>query len=112
MKSRNPVSAAERNGGRNFLNFLLKQGKIQIDCHRACRFYEEIHDHGNKEKYCGQSRISLCGAGSLFYYAVSDSASDPFVVHDPVYRNWKSRFLQSDPAFGAAGIPKLDVEYY
>ena len=45
MKSRNPVSAAERNGGRNFLNFLLKQGKIQIDCNRACRFYEErIHE--------------------------------------------------------------------
>ena len=72
----------------------------------------DIHDHGNKEKSCGQSRISLCAAGSLFHYAVSDSASDPFVVHDPVYRNWKSRFLQSDPAFGAAGIPKLDVEYY
>ena len=72
----------------------------------------DIHDHGNKEKYCGQSRISLCGTGGVFYYAVSDSASDPFVVHDPVYRNWKSRFLQSDPAFGAAGIPKLDVEYY
>lgn len=45
MKSRNPVSAAERKGGTNFLNFLLKQGKIQIDCHRACRFYEErIHE--------------------------------------------------------------------
>ena len=99
MKSRNPVSAAERNGGRNTRKGYMNE---TID----------IHDHGNKEKYCGQSRISLCGAGSLFYYAVSDSASDPFVVHDPVYRNWKSRFLQSDPAFGAAGIPKLDVEYY
>lgn len=45
MKSRNLVSVVERNGGRIFLNFLLKQGKIQIDCHRACRFYEErIHE--------------------------------------------------------------------
>ena len=52
----------------------------------------DIHDYGNKEKYCGQSRISLCGAGSLFYYAVSDPASDPFVVHDPVTGIGKADF--------------------
>ena len=45
----------------------------------------DIHDHGNKEKYCGQSRISLCGAGSLFYYFIIYSVYIAFNDFHKIY---------------------------
>lgn len=72
----------------------------------------DIHDHGNKEKYCGQSRISLCSAGTYFIMLSLIPLLILLLSMIQFTGIGKSRFLQSDPAFGAAGIPKLDVEYY
>ena len=72
----------------------------------------DIHDHGNKEKYCGESRVSLCGSGSIFHYAVTDSTVANAVVDDPVHRNRESGLLSSDPGLCAPGIPELDAGHH